>query len=472
MKNKILLLTGAISCAVPNIINAKSPKTTNKGDKPNIIIILTDDQGYGDVGCFGAKFPTPNIDRMADQGMKLTDFYAGAAVSTPSRAALLTGCYPKRVDLPAVLFPSNHKGLNPNEMTIAELLKQSNYTTCCVGKWHLGHHKPALPLQHGFDEFFGLPYSNDMRPKIYPGLHVPIEEGIPIYPDLPLIKGNDPIEYNPDQTQLTTRYTEYAVDFIDRNHDQPFFLYLAHSMPHVPLAVSDKFKGKSGAGLYGDVIMEIDWSIGQIYDALRRNGIEENTWVIYTSDNGPWLLCGDWGGSAGPLREGKGTAFEGGERVFCLMTWPKVIPAGVTCNQLASSIDLLPTIANYVGGTLPQHIIDGKDIFPLISNQEGAVTPHDAFYFYGGRLARAIRCGNWKFVADHTYKHVTVPGVGPNKGSAEQISTGRLLFDLSKDISEQHNLIDQYPEIANELERKLLEFDKELTANIRKSAIY
>ncbi|MHC4331892.1 MAG: sulfatase-like hydrolase/transferase, partial [Planctomycetota bacterium] len=272
-------------------------------DKPNFVIIFMDDQGYADVGCFGAKgLQTPNLDRMAAEGVRFTDFYAAAASCTPSRAALMTGCYPQRVSLPHVLGPNAKIGINSEEQTIADILKTRGYATACYGKWHLGHHPQFLPTRHGFDDYFGLPYSNDMWPN-----H-PTNKS---FPDLPLIEGEKIIEYNPDQTKLTTWYTERAVKFIEANKDRPFFVYLPHSMVHVPLFVSDKFKGKSKQGLFGDVIMEIDWSVGQILSTLKLLSIHKRTLVIFSSDNGPWLSYGDHAGSAGPLREGKGTTFDG-----------------------------------------------------------------------------------------------------------------------------------------------------------------
>ncbi|MHC4148093.1 MAG: sulfatase-like hydrolase/transferase, partial [Planctomycetota bacterium] len=292
--------------------------------RPNFVVVFTDDQGYADVGCFGAKgFETPNLDRMAAEGVRFTSFYVAAPSCTPSRAALLTGCYPQRVGLPYVLFPTGPEwtanrtdiGINGQEETIAELLKSRGYATACIGKWHLGHHRKFLPTRHGFDYYFGLPYSNDMRP-----------ENNEEYPPLPLVEGEQAIEYDPDQSQLTRRYTEKAIEFIRQNKDKPFFVYLPHTMVHVPLFVSERFKGKSEQGMYGDVIMEIDWSVGQIMSVLKEVGVDEKTLVIFTSDNGPWLAYGDHGGLAGPLREGKGTTWEGGMREPCIMRWPGQIP--------------------------------------------------------------------------------------------------------------------------------------------------
>ncbi len=313
---------------------------------PNVVLIFTDDQGYADLGCFGAKdFQTPNLDRMASEGVRFTDFYVAQAVCSASRTALLTGCYPNRVGILGALGPASRIGINEDEMTIAEALKPKGYATAIYGKWHLGHHPKFLPTRHGFDEYSGLPYSNDMWPK-HPTNHS--------FPDLPYIEGEETVELNPDQTTLTTRYTERALRFIDQNQDRPFFLYVAHNMPHVPLHVSQKYEGKSKQGLYGDVIEEIDWSVGQILAALKSHGLDERTLVIFISDNGPWLSYGPHAGSAGPLREGKGTTFEGGVRVPCLMRWPGKIPAGTVCHEPAMTIDILPTLARLVGVELPE----------------------------------------------------------------------------------------------------------------------
>jgi arylsulfatase A len=297
---------------------------------PNFIIIFIDDMGYADVGCFGAEgYQTPNIDRMAAEGMRCTDFYAAAPVCTPSRAALMTGCYPQRVGLPNVLGPKSQIGIGDSEMTIAQVLKPLGYATACFGKWHLGHLPQFLPTHHGFDEYFGLPYSNDMWPK-HP-------EAPQNYPDLPLVEGDRTIALNPDQTQLTTWYTERAVRFIEKNQGRLFFLYVPHSMVHVPLHVSDKFKGKSKKGLFGDVVMEVDWSVGQILDTLRRLHLDKDTMVLFCSDNGPWLSYGEHAGSAKPLREGKATTFDGGQREPTIFWWPDHIPAGKVCREPATS---------------------------------------------------------------------------------------------------------------------------------------
>lgn len=414
-------------------------------DRPNVVIVFCDDVGYADVGVFGAKgYKTPNIDRMAAEGMKFTDFYAAAPSCTPSRAALMTGCYPQRVSLPNVIGPSAKIGISDEEQTIAEVLKPLGYAAACYGKWHLGHHTKFLPMRHGFDDYFGLPYSNDMWPK-----H-PTNKS---FPDLPLIEGERVIEYNPDQTQLTTWYTEHAVKFIEKNKDRPFFLYLPHSMAHVPLFVSDKFKGKSEQGLYGDVMMEIDWSVGQILSTLKRLGIDKKTLVIFSSDNGPWLSYGDHAGSARPLREGKGTTFDGGQRESTIMRWPGQIPAGTVCKEPASTMDILPTIAKLIGAQLPAHTIDGKDIWPLMSGRPGAKSPHEAFFYYRSFALEAVRSGKWKLHLPHSYRSLggRKGGTGGQPVKYEQAKISLALFDLEKDIGEQHDVSAQYPDVVERL---------------------
>ena len=310
MKLRLLLSLTFIACGLP--------AAAEQAERPNIVLVFADDLGYGDLGCYGAAgYQTPNLDRLAKEGVRFTDFYVAQAVCSASRAALLTGCYSNRVSILGALGPNDRHGINDSEVTLAELLKTRGYATAIYGKWHLGHHPQFLPTRHGFDEYFGLPYSNDMWPK-HPETKA--------FPDLPLIDGEKTVERNPDQNHLTTWYAEHAVRFIERHHDQPFFVYLAHNMPHVPLHASDKFRGQTARGLFGDVIEEVDWSVGQVLKALERLGLDERTLVIFTSDNGPWLSYGDHAGSAGPLREGKGTSFDGGVREPCVMRWPGKIP--------------------------------------------------------------------------------------------------------------------------------------------------
>jgi arylsulfatase A-like enzyme len=426
---------------------APSDATPPSQDRPpNVVIIFTDDQGYADIGAFGAQgFETPNLDRMADEGRTFTDFYAAQAVCSASRAALLTGCYPNRIGIQGALGPNAKIGINEDEMTIAELLKPLGYATAIYGKWHLGDAPKFLPTRHGFDDYFGLPYSNDMWPN-----HPTNPDA---YPPLPLIDGEEVVELMPDQRNLTTWYTEHAVEFIDEHTDQPFFLYVPHSMPHVPLFVSDKFKGKSEQGMYGDVIMEIDWSVGQILDAIRRNDLDEHTLVVFTSDNGPWLSYGDHAGSAGPLREGKGTTFDGGQREPTLMRWPGRIPAGTSCAEPAMTIDLLPTIAALTGASLPDHPIDGLDISDLVLGEPGAESPHDALYFYWGRELQAVRSGPWKLHFPHAYRSLEGEGgTGGRPSPYVQRETDLALFNLRDDIGESLDVKADHPEVVTRLE--------------------
>ncbi|MCP4450806.1 MAG: sulfatase, partial [Planctomycetes bacterium] len=351
-------------CGLLVVCGLSSLAWAERSGPPNVVVIFIDDMGYADIGPFGAKgYDTPHLDRMAAEGRKFTDFVVSTAVCSASRAALMTGCYHRRVGIAGALGPGAKHGINANEMTLAELCKQKGYATAVYGKWHLGHHPKFLPLQHGFDEYFGLPYSNDMWPY-HPGVaHLSMEERVKRWPHLPLIEGDKVINAQvsgEDQEQLTTQYTERAVSFIQRNADRPFFLYVPHSMVHVPLYVSDKFKGKSEQGLFGDVVMEVDWSVGQILKEIRAQDLSDNTLVIFTADNGPWLSYGDHAGSAAPLREGKGTEFEGGIREPTIMWWPGKIAPGTACNELASTIDVLPTVAALIDAELPEHKIDGK----------------------------------------------------------------------------------------------------------------
>ncbi len=427
---------------------------------PNIIIIYADDMGYGDLGSFGAKgFDTPVLDKMAAEGMRFTDFYSVQAVCSASRAGLLTGCYPNRIGISGALMPWSRKGLDDDEMTIAELLKQKDYATGIVGKWHLGWQKQFLPLQHGFDFYLGLPYSNDMWPVDYDGTPVTKESPKPWkskYPPLPLYENNeitDTIENLDEQALLTTRYTQAAVDFIQKNQDKAFFLYFAHSMPHVPLGVSDKFRGKSEQGMYGDVIMEIDWSLGCLLKTLKETGNDKNTLVIFTSDNGPWLNFGNHAGSAGGLREGKGTSFEGGQKEPCIMWWPGIIPGGETCNEICATIDILPTIASITGTRLSDNIIDGVDISSLLRGDKNARPRNKLYYYYQKNALEAVRKGKWKLVLPH--KHRTYEGLLPgNDGSAGPthiVATDTALFNLRRDPGERYDVKMLYPEVLEEL---------------------
>jgi arylsulfatase A-like enzyme len=414
---------------------------------PNVVLVFADDLGYGDLGCYGAQgYKTPNLDRLAAEGVRFTNFYAAQAVCSASRAALLTGCYPNRIGILGALGPASNHGIHDNEWTIAEVLKTRGYATAIFGKWHLGHHPRFLPTRHGFDEYFGLPYSNDMWP------YHPTAK----FPPLPLVEGEKTINSNvtaEDQKNLTTWYAERAVQFIEQHKERPFFVYLPHSMPHVPLFVSSKFDGKTERGLFGDVISEIDWSVGQILQTLAKHNLDDKTLVIFTSDNGPWLSYGDHAGSAGPLREGKGTSFDGGVREPCVMRWPGKIPPGSQCHEPAMTIDLLPTLARLSGAELPPNRIDGLDIWPLMS-QAGAKSPHEALYFYWGGALEAVRSGKWKLHFPHNYRSLQGKpgGSGGRPAPYGQASIGLELFDLESDVGETTNVADRHPEVVARLQ--------------------
>jgi len=424
------------------------------GRPPNVVIIFTDDQGYGDAGVFGAQgYTTPNLDRLARDGTKFTNFHVAQAVCSASRAALLTGCYSNRVGIHGALGPGATHGINASETTLAEVMKSRGYATGMAGKWHLGHREPFLPPRHGFDESFGLPYSNDMWPH-----HPEAKAGT--YPPLPLYENGKVVDADitPEKMRnLTTWYTERAVSFIERHKAQPFFFYLAHSMPHVPLAVSDKFKGKSQQGLYGDVIMEIDWSVGEVLNTLAKHGLERDTLVIFTSDNGPWLSYGNHAGSAGPLREGKGTAWEGGTRVPCLMRWPRKIPAAAVSDEFIMTIDLLPTLARQIGAALPALPIDGLDVWPLLTGQPDAKNPHEGYgCWYAQNELQAVVSGDgrWKLQLPHTYR--TLAGrPGGRDGTPAKYENAVLakpaLYDLRADRSETTDLAAAQPEVVKTL---------------------
>jgi arylsulfatase A-like enzyme len=437
----MVCLVAMIALGGGNVVRGLEPLRS-----PNFVVIFTDDQGYADLGGYGAKdFTTPHVDRLAADGVRFTDFYVAQAVCSASRTALLTGCYPNRVGIRGALGPGSKIGIHADELTLAEVLKTRGYATAIYGKWHLGDHEKFLPTQHGFDDYYGLPYSNDMWPFHPTAKH---------FPPLPLISGTKVVELNPDQRNLTTDYTAHAVKFIEQNKNRPFFLYVPHSMPHVPLFVSDKYKGKSKQGMYGDVIMEIDWSVGRITTALAQHGLEENTLVIFASDNGPWLSYGDHAGSARPLREGKATSFDGGVRVPCIMRWPDKIPAGSVCREPAMTIDILPTLARLAGADVPaDRIIDGKDIWPLVSGQPGAKSPHDALYFYWIEHLQAVRSGKWKLHFPHAYRSLEGdPGSGGAPAPYVQRKIGIALFDLETDIGETTDVAARHPEVVQRLQ--------------------
>jgi arylsulfatase A len=444
------------------ILDALQPRCTAavSSARPNIVIVFCDDLGYGDLGVYGAKgYATPNLDRMAAEGIRFTRFYVAQAVCSASRAALLTGCYPNRLGIKGALGPGSKVGIHADEMTIAELVKQRDDATAIFGKWHLGDAPQFLPTRHGFDEYFGLPYSNDMWP-LHPGyLNLPParrkRQG---YPELPLIEG-ERVTVSPvtstEQNMLTTWYTERAVRFIERNREHPFFLYVAHSMTHVPLHVSDKFRGKTERGLFGDVVEEIDWSAGEILKALKANGLDDRTLVIFTSDNGPWLIYGDHAGSAGPLREGKGTSWEGGIREPFIARWPGVVPAGKVATEPAMTIDLFPTIARLVGAKLPEHKIDGTDIWPLLIGAEPTKNARKAYFiYYADNELQAVIDGPWKLYLPHTYR--TLNGrTGGRDGQPAPYDQRKVsqpeLYNVDADISETKDVAAAHPDEVKRL---------------------
>ncbi|MFC7338752.1 sulfatase [Haloferula chungangensis] len=435
-------------------------------DKPNFVIIFTDDQGYADLGCFGGDHVrTPRIDKMAKEGAKLTSFYVAGNVCTPSRAALMTGSYPKRVGLAGGVFLSGDKnGLNPDEITIAEVLKPAGYATGMFGKWHLGDQPEFLPTRQGFDEFFGLPYSHDIHPFHGNKGH--------LFPPLPLMEMEKVIEEEPDADYLTKRITERAVDFIERHKDEPFFLYVPHPIPHrpihisppfmeeVPDAIKAKLKDEKGIDyptrdkIYNQAISEIDWSVGEILDALKANGIDEKTLVIFTSDNGPSV------GKTGPLSGGKGSTFEGGQRVPAVVRWPGTIPAGQTIDELVTAMDLLPTFAKLAGAELPSdRVIDGKDILPTLV--DGAASPTEAFFYFKANALKAVRSGKWKL-------HIgRVNGSDKSRRGKGSSSPVMALYNLDEDMAEKNNLLKEQPEIAEKLRSAAKDFEAELSKNSR-----
>lgn len=416
--------------------------------QPNFVVIVADDLGYNDLGSFGSPMiRTPNLDGIAKAGIRFTDWYV-APSCTPSRAAMMTGCYAARVGFgdnlgnvngrvspSSVLHPNSPFGLNPDEVTLPEMLKTAGYSTGMVGKWHLGDAEKFNPVYHGFDEFFGMPYSNDMKPYYY-------------------LNGTERLAEKPDNDLITERLTTEATKYIDANHTKPFFLYIAHAMPHTPLGASPKFKGKSPRGPYGDAVEELDWSVGKVLASLKKNGVADNTLVIFYSDNGPWLIRGENGGSAFPLRSGKGTTYDGGVRTACVMQWPGVIPAGSICKELASNMDLLPTFAALAGADVSTtRTIDGKDITALIKAKPDAKSPHEKFFYYFGNQLHGVRSGPWKLRAENNLLNENIY----RRDAPTTVTMPEVLYNLSVDAGEQKSVLKDHPKITKRLQGYLQE---------------
>jgi arylsulfatase A-like enzyme len=444
LAKKLFLATSAACMTFPiQVVRAEKPAV-----QANVILIYLDDMGYGDLGITGAMdYNTPNIDRLSDEGIFFSHYLSPQAVCSASRAGLMTGCYPNRIGISGALNPRSDIGISDDEETVADILKKKGYATAMLGKWHLGCQQQFLPVHHGYDEFYGIPYSHDMWPghptsKAY-------------YPPLPLYENEKVVASNPDYSQFTRQFTMKAIDFIKRNKSKPFFIYLAHPLPHVPLGASREFAGKSEQGLYGDVMMEIDWSVGEIINTLCKLNLDSNTLVIFTSDNGPWINYGNHAGSTAGLREGKGTTFEGGQRVPCIMWWKGTIPAGTVTSRLASGIDMLPTIAEVTGAPLPERRIDGVSLLPLLLGDKSAKPRRTFYYYYRKNNLEAVTDGNWKLVFPHPGR--TYEGYQPgNDGMPGQVNENHWfeggLYDLRRDPGERYNVMESYPGIVERLE--------------------
>ena len=417
---------------------------------PNIVFILTDDLAYADLSSYGSEFiETPNLDKMAEDGVKMTSYYAAQAVCSASRAAILTGCYPNRLGISGAFGPKSKIGINPDEFLLSEMLKENNYKTGIFGKWHLGDAEKFLPTNHGFDEFYGILFSNDMwkfhpeRPEGYPD-------------DLMLYRNETPIQSIIDQSDLTKEITDESIRFIEENKDNQFFLYIAHPQPHVPLFASKDFNGSTGNGLFADVISEIDFSVGRVIEALEKNNLTENTIVVFTSDNGPWLSYGDHAGSSGIYREGKGTAWEGGQRVPCIIKYPKEIKAKTIIDEPVMGIDWMPTFSHITGSKLSDNKIDGKNIWPLLTQKENK-SPHEELYFYYRQNElHAVRSGNWKLYFPRSYRTLNGKPGGkdgmPVKYEYNEVKSNEL-YNLKEDPSEMKNVYMKNIEIAKKMEK-------------------
>ena len=424
-RRQVLQSFGAAALVGSSVSRAQR---VDPGKTPNVVFILCDDLGYGDLECYGSKIQTPNLNRLASEGIRFTNFCAADPVCSPSRAALLTGRYPTRVGVPRVLFPQDQNGLNLEETTLANILKQRTYKTTCVGKWHLGRPNEYMPTKRGFDEYLGIPYSNDMNPRV-------------------LIHNTEVVEDPANLDTLTQRYTSYATDFIQRSKDGPFFLYMPHTFPHIPLGVSARFRDKSAEGLYGDVVEEIDWSVGEVMRVLRETGVEKNTIVMFSSDNGPWYQ-----GSPGKLRGRKDSTYEGGVREPFIARWPDQIPAGRTCDALASMMDILPTVTKLCHAELPPKPLDGIDIWPLLSGQRPSIDRAPLLYFNLWNL-QCARWMNWKL---HVARYNTAAYVpAPPGGVKNYILPRPELYDLNTDPDESYDLAPTHPKIVEQMQHQI-----------------
>lgn len=428
------LKTTAAAFFVPLLHAAERP--------PNIVFIYADDLGYGDLGCYGSSIATPNLDRMAAEGMRFTQFYSANPVCSPSRAALLTGRYPTRVGVPRVLFPSDTTGLPDSETTIAQMLKAKGYKTMCIGKWHLGHRPQFLPTNRGFDEYFGIPYSNDMNPR-------------------PLLHNLEVLEEPAKLETLTPRYTEQALKFIEAARNGPFFLYMPHTYPHIPLAASEKFRGKSPAGLYGDVIEELDWSVGRVLEALKKHGIDNDTLVMFSSDNGPWYQ-----GSPGRLRGRKGTTYEGGVREPFIARFPGRIPARSVCKGVSSTMDILPTLARLCSAALPPKPLDGIDIWPMLSGQKQEIEREALLYFDDWHV-QCARWGRWKL---HFTRYNAAPyNPAPPGGRINLPLPHPELYNLERDQDESYDVAPENPEVVKEILRRVERLIEDFPEEVKKA---